>query len=243
MSADTSTAVTVARAATSFPGSEGPERMPDTRHVVLVRHGESEANAGAATDDAVSCGLTARGQRQARAVAAWLEPAPDLIVVSSYLRARETAQETCQRFPGARVEEWPVHEFHYLGSDAYRGTSARQRRPARDDYWRALDPERVCEPGAESFAAFLSRVRAVRERLESAPEPRIVVFGHKKFIHALLWSWTERHPAADADAMARFRAYDRAERLPNGAAVDVELRGGTPCVGAVLTPYQAQEAD
>jgi broad specificity phosphatase PhoE len=217
--------------------------MSDTRHVILVRHGESEANAGAATEDAVSCGLTPRGHRQARAVAASLEQVPDLIVVSSFLRARETAEETRRRFPCARVEEWPVHEFHYLGTDAYRGTSARQRRPARDEYWRALDPERVCEPGAESFAAFLSRVHAVRDRLESASERQTVVFGHKKFIHALMWSWAEGRPAAAAAAMARYRAFDRAERFPNGAAVDVELGSGTPRVSAVRTQHLAGADD
>src|SRR5262249_12544419 len=82
-------------------------RVPAT--VYLLRHGQSEANAGEATPSPEAAGLTAVGRLQSRALAAALDAAPELIVVSRFRRARETAAEAHARFPEARIEEWPVH--------------------------------------------------------------------------------------------------------------------------------------
>lgn len=205
--------------------------MREPTIVHLVRHGQSELNASVPTEGPGTARLTAVGERQARAIAAAFDAAPELIVVSSFRRARETAAMTRARFPEARVEEWPVEEFHYLGAGAYHGTTKRDRRPHVAAYWQACDPQHVGEPGAESFVAFLARVQAVGKRLERAPERRIAVFSHKKFLHALMWSWTEGRPAADAAGMARFREYDRGQPFPNGSWVEVELGDGVARVG------------
>ena len=204
--------------------------------VHLVRHGESEANAGARTLAPDTAPLTAMGDRQAEAIATVLDRAPDLIVVSSFRRARQTAAPTCARFPDVPLEVWPVEEFHYLGASAYVATTKRDRRPSVAEYWSSCDPARVCQPGAESFATFVARVLAVRDRLERADAPRIVLFSHKKFLHGLLWSWAEGRPEPDAAGMARFRAYDRGEPFPNGACVDVELSAGAVRVGPLRVP-------
>jgi probable phosphoglycerate mutase len=210
--------------------------MPRATTLHLFRHGESEANAGERTLAPDSASLTAIGARQAAAIAVALDRAPSLIVVSSHRRARQTAAPTCARFPDAPLEVWPVEEFHYLGAGAYRGTTKRDRRPSVAEYWSACDPSRECEPGAESFVAFVARLLAVRDRLERADAPRIAVFSHKKFLHGLLWSWREGRPEPDAAAMARFRAYDRDEPFPNGAGVDVELSGGVARAGPLRVP-------
>ena len=209
--------------------------MSHVLRLILARHGQSEANAGATAPDPESSPLTALGERQAAAIADGLEAPPELIVVSRFRRARETAEIVSRRFAGGRVEEWPVHEFQYLGATAYRGTTYRERRPAVDTYWEACDPERVCEAGAESFAAFLARVHAVRERLERSPERSILVIGHKKFLHALVWSWASGPRAADAAAMRDFRAFDRGRKFPNGAWIEVELSKGRARIGETRT--------
>jgi len=208
-----------------------PDAMHGPKTIHLVRHGQSELNASVPTDGPETARLTAIGERQAQAIAASFDHAPELIVVSSFRRARETAAATHARFPGARLEVWPVEEFHYLGATAYRGTTKRDRRPDVAAYWQACDPAYVGESGAESFVAFLARVQSVRERLERAPERRIAVFSHKKLLHALMWSWREGPPAADREGMARFRTYDRGEAFPNGSCVEVVLTGGVARVG------------
>lgn len=205
--------------------------MSHTRSILLVRHGESLANAGEASPSPETVALTPAGERQARAIAESLEDAPELIVVSRFQRARQTAEPTHARFPKAKLEQWPVEEFHYLGAEAYRGTTKRDRRDDRDEYWRTNDPQLACAPGAETFAAFHARVQAVRARLERSDAHRIVVFSHKKLLHGLLWSWSEGAPPADAAAMARFRAFDLEHPFPNGAWIEVELEGLKARVG------------
>jgi len=205
--------------------------------LILARHGESEANAGAAAPDPESSPLTALGERQAAAIALALDAPPELIVTSRFHRARQTAAIARVHFPLARLEEWPVHEFHYLGATAYDGTTYRQRRPAREAYWRDSDPERICEAGAESFTAFLARVGGVRERLENASERRILVVAHKKFLHALAWSWLEGARQADAAAMRDFRAFDRSRPFPNGAWMEVELSPAGALLSALHTAH------
>lgn len=80
--------------------------------IYLVRHGESEANAG--LSDAIDCGLTDRGIRQGKAVAAALaEFGVSRVLSSPYRRSLETS-ETIRSVTGAIAEFWPaVHEHHH----------------------------------------------------------------------------------------------------------------------------------
>src|SRR5579872_7284673 len=75
--------------------SEGGSRE-DMPTIFLIRHGESEANAGFATSDPKRIILTERGVTQAREIARFLRSTVslDLIITSRYLRARRTAEQT-----------------------------------------------------------------------------------------------------------------------------------------------------
>lgn len=68
------------------------------KKVVLIRHGESEANVGLPTSDPASIPLTEKGRQQAEQIAEKLTITPDLIIVSPYLRARQTAEPTIKHF-------------------------------------------------------------------------------------------------------------------------------------------------
>lgn len=69
------------------------------KRIWLIRHGESIANAGEATDDHKSIPLSELGLKQAQALALQIPKRPDLIVTSPYLRAQQTAMYTIGRFP------------------------------------------------------------------------------------------------------------------------------------------------
>lgn len=97
--------------------------------VFLIRHGQSESNAGLRSADPGSAPLTPDGHRQARQIARVLADVPALIVTSPYLRARQTAQPTISRFPQAACQEWPVQEFTYLGDLHGRTSTAAERQP------------------------------------------------------------------------------------------------------------------
>lgn len=207
--------------------------MSTVTTVRLIRHGESEGNAGARTTDAATMGLTPEGRRQAEVAAERLTAPPTLIVCSAYRRAAETAEPTRRRFPGVPVETWPVQELTCLASDACRDTTTAERRGAVDAYWQAADPHRVEGEGAESFAAFLARVEEVWERLRRIGAGRVVVFTHRKFISALLWTGLSPRSGLSSRRMRHYRGFDQSLPVPNGAQVDIELRGGGPWFGPV----------
>lgn len=210
--------------------------MPESLHVLLVRHGESVGNAGHATEDAASTELTAVGLLQAQAVAAALPVVPALFVVSSYTRSQRTAEPARVRFPHVPVEIWPVHEFTYLGPHAYAGTTVEERKPAVEGYWSEADPNCIAGDGAESFAAFMGRVADVRARLERGPASPVVVFSHKKFLNALVWSWLAGAPAVSSRRMTRYRGFDQAVPLPNGGCIEVRIESGRTWISPVRPP-------
>ena len=78
------------------------------RRCWLIRHAASSANAGAVTSDTINIPLSEAGRTQALSNARALPRRPELIVVSSFLRARQTAEPTMSRFPDVPVETWPV---------------------------------------------------------------------------------------------------------------------------------------
>lgn len=97
--------------------------------IYLVRHAQSEANAGI-PGAPIDCELTPLGRRQAEATGEWLTRARlNLILCSPYIRALETAS-AIHRATGAPLEAFPpIHEHHIepfpgtwplLGRDALR---------------------------------------------------------------------------------------------------------------------------
>lgn len=213
--------------------------MEQVLRILLVRHGESESNAGSASDDAGSAPLTALGVQQANALAAWLEDVPTRFVVSPYRRAQQTAAAAIARHPHVPVETWPVHEFTYLSPAAYAGTSPEMRKPAADAYWAAGDAHAVTGEGAESFAAFMARVRSTRARLEALPPGVVVVFAHKKFLNALRWTWLTGDAPVSTSRMVRFREFDQAMPFANGAVAAVRCEHGAVWLGPVVVPSMA----
>jgi 2,3-bisphosphoglycerate-dependent phosphoglycerate mutase len=174
-----------------------------SKQIWLIRHGESAANAGAATKDAASVPLTDNGWRQAREMAAKFDAAPDLIVVSPYLRARQTAAPTAERFPHVPIEIWPVQEFTYLSPVRCANTTVEQRRPLVDAYWQACDPALIDGPGAESFAQMLNRVREAARRAEKSAANTIAIYTHGHIMQA--WRLLATSPATtDKADMARY---------------------------------------
>ncbi len=186
----------------------------------LIRHGESQSNAGLATADPKDVELTSRGHEQARQIAAFLkEYTPlNLIVTSSYLRTKQTAEPTKPAFPFVREDEWPVHEFTYLApSLLVVSSTVEDRRPLVDGYWGTCDPSYVDGPGSESFEQFIERVREVIKRLKETSYKTIAIFSHEQFIRAVLWLSQGDPEKLDSETMRDFRDLLRSGSLPNGA--------------------------
>ncbi|SEG92106.1 Broad specificity phosphatase PhoE [Thermomonospora echinospora] len=190
--------------------------MINVRRVWLIRHGQSESNAGLPTNGPGASPLTALGRQQAARTAAAFTAPPELIVSSSFVRARQTAEPTVERFPEVPYEEWPVQEFTYLGRLHGAQTTTAQRRPFAEAYWQRADPAYVNGGDGESFTALITRVRAFLDRLADRPEEgTIAVFTHGIFMKAVIWSLFTGVTDPDATAMSGFRHFNGACDIPN----------------------------
>ena len=198
--------------------------------ILCLRHGQSTANAGASTTDPAKIPLSETGHSQARRWAESLEQPPSLIVVSPFLRARQTAAPLQDRFPNVPMEIWPIHEFTYLSPIKSAGTTAAQRRPRVESYWAAGDVNFEDGDGAESFAMFMTRVNAAKHKLEAlqAVEAQYVVcVGHGQFWQALRAVMQGSIVEINADAMRHFKHLEENEAMANASGFTAWWTGDT----------------
>lgn len=189
--------------------------------IQLIRHAESEGNAGLPTNDPASIPLTHHGYEQAAALAATFTTAPDLIIVSPFIRTQQTAAPLIARFPEVPVEKWAVQEFTYLNPNKYLGTTETQRGTFAQGYWQRCDPHWNDGGGAESFTDLITRIDALEVRLKQYVGTEIAIFTHGYFIKAFQLRQKHRHAPIDHRLMAAFRDGRRLDPLPNARRVKV----------------------
>lgn len=211
--------------------------MQNHREVWFIRHGESVANAGGRTTEAATYPLSALGFRQAQQLAEALTVVPDLIVVSPYLRARQTAEATMARFPGVCVEEWPVQEVQYLEPALCVGTTQDERAAMAHAYWERCDPHYTA-PNAESFAHFIRRASDAIERLAARTERRTFVFCHGHFMNAVAWLMEMRPAELDAAAMRGYYDFIHRFKVNNCAVLPLYFHAdGGRSLGELHVPH------
>ncbi|MCP4358196.1 MAG: histidine phosphatase family protein [Chloroflexi bacterium] len=193
--------------------------------VWFIRHGESVSNANLPTTHPADSALTPRGHREAVFVAQAFTKPPDLIVVSPYIRALETAVPTQKRFPKVPVQKWNVYEYTYLHPERYNGTTGHDRGPLAQAYWQRSNPFEKEMGEGESFAELLKRVKAAKEKLEQQPNEFIAVFSHGLFLRALLWTLIIGRSEPTAEMMNRYKNFAWGVWLPNGAIWEVNFVG------------------
>jgi 2,3-bisphosphoglycerate-dependent phosphoglycerate mutase len=194
--------------------------------ILIIRHAQSSANAGGRTSDPASIKITEMGLAQAEYVASLFSHPPGLIVLSSYLRTRQTAEPLMRRFPAVPVEEWPVQEFTYLDPAICRGTTYTERKGLAEAYWAALDPKRRNGARCESFACFIERVADLRIRLQRQISGQgAVVFTHGYVMKALIW--LEEFPVTEIGRreMAAFDCFRRRLPTPNCCVIHGQILG------------------
>ncbi len=194
--------------------------------VLLVRHGQSLANAGGRTADPDTNPLTELGRTQARSFVERLDCKPTLFVVSPFLRAQQTAEPLRQRFPEVPVEQWPIQEFTFLEPARHRNSTEDDRQPHIITYWEHQAPAFVDGPGAESFVQFLDRARvAIRRLVAMKLSDCIVIFTHGFFMQA--FRLIVRFPTAtDAELMANFRRFHLDNFIENTDSLEFEVKDG-----------------
>ena len=196
----------------------------------LIRHGQSQTNAGGRNSDPKAVELTTIGNEQARRIAAFLKSytSLNLIVTSSYVRTKQTAGPTIREFRYVPHKEWEVQEFTYL-SPAYFGYSnIHERRPMVEAYWEQSNPGYNNGKGSETFSDFILRVerfitRSTRSALKTE---NLAIFSHEQFINGVLWCLKGRPTLIDTNAMRDFRHYCQENRISNGSIKELKLCKG-----------------
>jgi probable phosphoglycerate mutase len=194
--------------------------------VLLVRHGQSVANAGGIPPDHITNPLTELGHAQAKALAEGFPCDPTLFLISPFLRARQTAEPLLKRFSATPVEEWPIQEFTFLEPSRHKGTNEEQQMPFILEYWERNDPAHLIGPGAESFTLFLDRTRdAIRRLSRMTGGGCIVVFTHGLLMQAfrLLLLFPN---ATDRELMLNFRRFHFTNFINNVDSLEFEIKAG-----------------
>ncbi len=153
--------------------------------IYFIRHAQSQANAGQATFDNETIGLTETGEQQARQLAQTLTGTPDLIICSKYIRTQLTAVPVIAKLPNTPVDILPLHEFTYLSPTICAGTTAHRRQNWVFDYWESCNPSFVHGVGAESFDQFMTRIEECLAILQTDKAQNMYVFTHGYVLRAI----------------------------------------------------------
>ncbi len=189
------------------------------KEIRLIRHAESEANAGSVTSTPRDIPLSDKGHQQAKALADSIIDRPELIVLSPYVRTEETARPLLMRYPDCPVETLPIQEFTYLAISRCRETTHEQRKPMVEEYWNRCDPNYSDGDQAESLNELINRTRDFLRRIPEMEGELIFVFTHEQFIKTLIWEVLALGPKMTPEMMTAFRDFSRSFQIPNTAVM------------------------
>lgn len=202
----------------------------------IIRHAQSQSNAGFPTIGPHDNGLSELGYLQAKCLPDAIKATPDLIVTSPYLRTQLTAQPLREKFPHVPVEVWQIQEFTYL-SLADQPTTMLTRRPLTQAYWERCDPDYVDGVNAESLVQLMARVLTALSQLQQQ-SGFVVVFSHGFFIKAMLWQILATPTVIDAVAMRRLYGFSQGFRVPNASILKLEFGSeGIPYWSSFVTAH------
>ncbi len=182
----------------------------------LIRHAESQANAGMVTNKHSDILLTELGEYQAKEFSENYGFFPNLIVVSPYIRAKQTAKFVIDKNPSSIIEEWGVHEFTYLDSDKCIGTTSSIRKQLSDEYWEIGD-SKLKHNGAESFEEFYNRAITFKQKIKEASKVhnKISVFTHKQVVNLCQFIDKNSIDSLSGDVMREFRQFVHDNEVKN----------------------------
>lgn len=197
------------------------------KYIDIIRHAQSEANAGLPVSDPYTVPLTALGQQQADALKQTFnaQNLPGLIVTSPMLRTKQTAAPTISLFKGVPQEEWPMHEITYLEPTRHSGTTFDEREPDKRAYWQRLDPDYVDGPNAESFNQFISRVDDMAKRIKALEPEYTVIFSHG-FVMRALWQRLVNPQLNGQALMLATKSKKITGDMPNTARMRLAVQNG-----------------
>lgn len=190
--------------------------MKKEKEVWFIRHAESVGNTGAPTESNESNPLSDKGLIQAQELSNFLEdyPRPDMIILSWYLRAIQTAEPFINKlgyesanedkiflrwkkrkniYQDLLIKTWDVQEFSYLSEEKYKNTSPNDRKNAREEFWKKEDLNFRSDKYSESVCDLIDRAEKTINSIYNLFSPvypnasdRIYIFSHGQFIKTIM---------------------------------------------------------
>ena len=161
------------------PGFRQRGPKPSGTRLLMIRHGESYANAnGVAGGPLGDGGLTELGQRQAAALLERLLSSDELRGASAFYtstlpRAIETGEIVRKAFPSLEpIKDDDLCEINVGEGDGLAWSEYVERYGAPD--W-DLDPDAITAPGGESLLGFYARCKGAIERLVTQHSNELVI--------------------------------------------------------------------
>ncbi|MDB4908627.1 MAG: putative phosphoglycerate mutase [Gemmatimonadetes bacterium] len=189
---------------TNGTSSTTKRRWPD--RLWIVRHGESSGNVARDAADAgglafidiaerdMDVPLSARGQQQSRALARWFaalpaDEQPTAVLSSTYLRARQTAEQVIQRGgthrDAALVLDERLREKEFGILDRLTRLGIEQRFPDQAEARTRVGKFYHRPPGGESWCDVILRLRSVLDTVSlhySQPGSRVLIVAHQVIV-------------------------------------------------------------
>lgn len=187
------------------------------KHIYLIRHAQSESNAGISIRPNADICLTAYGQQQAQDLAEWLVQhieQPKQIFISKYIRTAQTAQPYLTQIGrGAQILD-DLFEFNYLDFQRIAHLTYAQLRVEAEQFW--LKNDIYYQDGAttDSFAQFIQRVKNVRKVFDELDDGIYVVFTHGMWLGMLMWQILQANESKIIN-MHQFGQFELAVRPQN----------------------------
>lgn len=155
----------------------------------LIRHAQSESNAGHAVRPNQDIALTPLGHQQAQELCEWLSShvSADGVFVSSYVRTHQSAKPYLDKTGLVPVVLEDLREFNYLDYEHIKDLTFAQIAQMADKFWANADKDFTDSPNTDSFANLVARVKAVRNVFDRLPDGTYVVFTHGMWLGMLMW--------------------------------------------------------
>lgn len=191
------------------------------KKIYLIRHAQSQSNAGLFIDENHKIALTELGHSQAKELGVWLsdyinEPVSD-VLISTYLRTQQTAEPYLLKHGAEPVVIEGLREFNYLDFEHIKELPFEQVANMAEAFWQTGNIHYQDSERTDNFAHFVGRVQKVRAYFDELPDGVYVVFTHGMWIGMLLWQILHANSERIFD-MKRFREFELAIR-PNNCEV------------------------
>lgn len=187
------------------------------KKIYLIRHAQSESNAGLIIRPNSQINITDLGKKQASALADWLIEninTPKQVFVSNYIRTSQTAEPylTKLNYQAEVIDD--LYEFNYLDFEHIRDLSFQELVKVADEYWQKADIHFQDSQNTDSYAQFVQRVKKVRKFFDSLEDGCYVVFTHGMWLGMLMWQLL--HDDSECvENMQKFRAFELSIRPKN----------------------------